>query len=780
MLKNLKNYKLSYIPGDIFIGIIIAFISIPISMGYAMIAGLPPVYGLYGSVLPILLFGLITSSPGFVFGVDAAPAALTGALVYSLGLTAFSEEAISLIPALTICVTFWLGLFMIFRADRLTRFVSSPVMGGFISGIGCEIILMQAPKLFGGDALRGELFELVPEIIHSARTNFNLLSFILGLSTVVIILIFKKISPRIPMTVIMMIIGAFLGKFTPIADHGVRLLDTPKPGLMHLTFPDLTWLFSHPKEMITTSLVIAIVVTAETLLATQNFAMKNGQQINGRQELLAYTAGMFGAALSGCCPVNGSVSRSGIADQYKVRSQIMSLVASITMVLILLVGTPFIGWLPVPILTAIVISALIGILEISLAVKLYKADRIEFFIFMAVLMTVLILGTVYGVFAGVILSFVIYIIRASKPARSFLGCIPGQEGFFPIDRYKDVRPIKGVVIYRFMSPLFFANAGILTSDLEKAVGNGTKVVIVDAGSISSIDITAAEYILKLYENFKKKGIRFFLTEHDGKINDELHEFGCGVLLSEWAVLPRIEQALKICGYSYPYIYERNADDITRELQNEIAESNLQSSESDLQSGNARRVLAQFEWAFGKDAENRMQELAIDFSRKLLESEWGEKDHILNELIPSWGILDEEQFLDIVEMQLAVYDTEHSTTHIDNSDKYGIQNNDQSGTSTDTESDKDDDPANNIENIKEALVRYHADLDRRLAESDSTLINDVVRARRRRELYFKKHNPKAYEIYRAERHEHRNLLREKYPKLLAKIDEIRADEDSKHK
>ena len=176
----------------------------------------------------------------------------------------------------------------------------------------------------------------------------------------------------------------------------------------------------------------------------------------------------------------------------------------------------------------------------------------------------------------------------------------------------------------------------------------------------------------------------------------------------------------------------------------------------------------------------MQELAIDFSRKLLESEWDEKDHILNELIPSWGILDEEQFLDIVEMQLAVYDTEHSPTHIDNFDKYGIQNNDPAGTSTDKESYEDDDQANNIESIKEALVRYHADLDRRLAESDSTLINDVVRARRRRELYFKKHNPRAYEIYRAERHEHRKLLREKYPKLLAKIDEIRADEDSKQK
>ena len=766
-MNKFKDYRLSYLPGDIFVGIIIAFISIPISMGYAMIAGLPPVYGLYGSVLPILFFGLITSSPGFVFGVDAAPAALTGALVYSLGLTAFSEEAVSLIPALTICVALWLGLFTLFKADRLTRFVSSPVMGGFISGIGCEIILMQVPKLFGGDALRGELFELVPEIIKSAMQNFNLLSFALGLSTVVIILVFKKISPRIPMTVIMMMIGAVLGKFTPVSEYGVKLLDTPKPGLMPLAFPSLTWLFSHPKELITTSLVIAIVVTAETLLATQNFAMKNGQHINGRQELLAYTAGMFAAAFSGCCPVNGSISRSGIADQYKVRSQVMSLVASITMVAILLVGTPLIGWLPVPILTAIVISALIGILEISLAVKLFNTDRIEFFIFMAVLMTVLILGTMYGVFAGVILSFVIYIIRASKPARSFLGCIPGQEGFFPIDRYRDVYAIKGVVIYKFMSPLFFANVGDFCSDIENAVGSGTKVVIVDAGSISSIDITAAENLLKLYENLKKKGIRFFLTEHAGKINDELHEFGCGIMLSEWAVIPRIEQALKICGFKYPYIEEKSNE----YLQIEIAESNLQASRSDLQSSSARKVLAQFEWAFGKDAENRMQELAIDFSRKLLESEWDEKDHILNELIPSWGILDEEQFLDIVEMQLAVYDVEHNRDKKaadDPAEKENIPV-DEEGTS-----------ARNIESIKEALVRYHADLDQRLAESNSTLINDVVRARRRRELYFKKHNPKAYEIYRAERHEHRNLLRQRYPKLLARIDEIRADEDSKHK
>ena len=148
----LKNYKLSYLPKDIAAGIIVALVSIPISMGYSLVAGLPVVYGLYGSLLPILVFGLISSSPQFVFGVDAAPAALVGGAIASLGITAESSEAMRIVPLITLITSAWLLIFAVLRVGRFVKFISTPVMGGFISGVGLTIILMQVPKLFGGKA----------------------------------------------------------------------------------------------------------------------------------------------------------------------------------------------------------------------------------------------------------------------------------------------------------------------------------------------------------------------------------------------------------------------------------------------------------------------------------------------------------------------------------------------------------------------------------------------------------------------------------------------------
>ncbi|MCR5209072.1 MAG: SulP family inorganic anion transporter [Lachnospiraceae bacterium] len=721
---------------DALIGIVIAFVSIPISMGYAMIAGLPAVYGLYGSVLPILFFGIISSSPRFVFGVDAAPAALTGAFLVTLGVAPFSDDALQVIPVLTLLTAMILLIFTLLGADRLTRFVSSPVMGGFISGIGAEIILMQFPKLFGGNAVHGELFTLIPALIGETD-SFNLLSFILGIATIVIILFFKKRSPLIPMTVILMVIGALLAVFTDMTDKGVKLLDTPRPGLFDLVIPDITVVFYSPKEFFTAAFTIAIVVTSETLLSTRNFALKRGDRISGRRELAAYTAAMFSAAISGCCPVNGSVSRTGIADQYTVSSQLMSVTASATMVIILLFATPVVGWLPVPILTGIVISALLGIIEFELAGRLFKTAKNEFVIFISVALAVLIFGTMFGVVAGVIVSFISYIVKISGSAKVFLGCIPGEEGFFSIGRYKGVRQIKGVVIYRFTHPLFFANAMEFQKDIEEAVTGETKAVIVDAGNISSIDVTAAEYLLKIYETMKAKGIRFFLTEHSGELNDALHEYGCGVMLSEWAVLPKIELALRACGIREPYDLEGEGD--------------AARGESVSSSYSGRSALALFEWAFGPYAENRMRELADDYvkemmqSQEMIRSESMPGEAIRKRLIPVWGLMDEEWFLDIVEMRVAEYAKNKST---------------------------DADIYSRLQGIELALAQYHAYIDKRFSESDEDLIADLIRLRRKRELEFKNRDPEAYEIYRAERHEHRNRLREKYPRLLAKIDKVR--------
>ena len=218
-----QNYKTKTLKKDILSGIIVALVSIPISMGYAQVAGLPVEYGLYGSLLPILVFSLITSSPQFVFGVDATPAALVGATLASLGIVTGSGEAIRLVPVITLVTAGWLLLFYIVRAGKLVSYISTPVMGGFISGIGCTIILMQVAKLFGGSAGTGELFVLIAHILNQLQ-YFNLLSAVLGIGTIVIILTAKKYVPKFPMSVVLMAVGAALTAVFHIDRYGVKLL----------------------------------------------------------------------------------------------------------------------------------------------------------------------------------------------------------------------------------------------------------------------------------------------------------------------------------------------------------------------------------------------------------------------------------------------------------------------------------------------------------------------------------------------------------------------------
>ena len=188
----MKQFRKDNLAKDILSGIIVALVSIPISMGYAQVAGLPVTYGLYGSIFPILVYSLFTSSPQFVFGVDATPAALVGGALASLGITAGTQEAMEIVPIITLVTACWLLVFYVIKAGRLVNYISTPVMGGFISGIGCTIILMQVPKLFGGSPGTGELFILLINIWEQLA-KFNLVSAILGFGTVIIILVAKNI-----------------------------------------------------------------------------------------------------------------------------------------------------------------------------------------------------------------------------------------------------------------------------------------------------------------------------------------------------------------------------------------------------------------------------------------------------------------------------------------------------------------------------------------------------------------------------------------------------------
>lgn len=635
----LKEYKLEYLAKDIPAGIIVALVSIPISMGYAQVAGLPVVYGLYGSLLPILVFGLITSSPQFVFGIDAAPSALVGGLIAVLGITAGSAKAIEIVPVISMITALWLFLFYLLKAGKFTNLISTPVMGGFISGIGFTIITMQIPKLFGGEVIEGEfftqIFNIIGQIILYHR--FNLLSLCLGIGTILILRIFARFWPKIPMTVIMMIAGAIMAKYLPLASHGVKLLPKVEAGMPDFAMPDFTTVSGNFSHIVLSSFTIAVVIVAETLLATNNFAMKNNYKIKPGRELLAYAIGNVASAVTGCGPVSGSVSRTGIAAQFGAKSQVMSLVASVTMAAVLLFGTGFIAYLPVPVLTGIVISALMSILEFKLARELKKADRSEWIIFYAAFWGVLLFGTIYGVLIGMVLSFVAVAIRAVVPPKAYMGCIPGKDGFYTLKRNRNARPIKNTVIYRFSGSLFFANIGKFQEDIENAAVEGVNQIIVDASGIGSIDITAADRLAMIYKNLNEKGIAFYITEHVGIVNDKLVKLGKGNLIEEGVVKRHIEDALAEAGLTRPYPLETYEDDDERKVK--LIDDKL----------------AEFEWAFGENADQKLKKYAYKMALEIAASGKYDpaKERNLKETIAMghWDAMDEEDLLDYLEMEL---------------------------------------------------------------------------------------------------------------------------------
>lgn len=631
LAKTMRSYKKENIIKDVITGIIIMAVSIPISMGYAQIAGLPAVYGLYGSVFPIIMFALLSTSPQFVFGVDAAPAALVGSALIGFGIESGSDKALKAVPLITFFVAVWLLAFYIMKAGKLVNYISAPVMGGFITGICTTIILMQVPKLLGGSAGTGEFFELAEHIAETMH-NINIPSVILGVLALIILSVSKKIVPKFPMAVVLMGVGAVMTYFLPIREYGIKTLDKVNTGLPQWTLPDFSVL--PLRDVIIVSLSVSVVILAETLLAENNFAQKNGYRINDNQEILAFSMGNLAAAFTGCCPINGSVSRTAMGEQYQGKTQLMGIVAGISMMLLLLFGTGFIGYLPVPILTAIIISALAGATEFELAFRLWKVSRTECMIFVGAFMGVLFLGTINGVLIGIILSFSEMIIRTSKPARCFLGIQPGHRHFRDLQESSHIHAIDGVIIYRFSSNLFFANVQILQRDIEDNIKDDTKAVIIDASAIGSIDITAADRLAILYKNLKEKEIKFYITEHIADLNEQMRKLGIGYLVEAGCARRTIHIALKDMEINRPYPLEGGIDNDEISVSKKRADNRVQ----------------EFVWAFGRHAEEEIEK-QIANQIKQLKNENGDVEKLLHGLWTHMEELDQDEWLEHLEEHL---------------------------------------------------------------------------------------------------------------------------------
>ena len=640
------QFPLNNIAKDILSGIIVMLVSIPIALGYASVAGLPPVYGLYGSLIPILVFGFISSSKIFVVGVDAMPAAMVGALLVSLGIEAGSEEAIAIVPVITLLVACWFIVFAIIKAGRIVKYISNPVMGGFITGVGLTIIMMILPKVFGGTAGTGEMPALVINLVKQWQ-NYKPIPILLGVGTVIIIQVAKRFIPKVPMSVVVMVIGGLLSAFLPLTDYGVVMLPDAPGGLPKFALPQVALILENPKELLIESLMIAGVIMAQTLLASNSYAQKYDFKLNNTREIIGYSAMNIAGAAVGICPINGSVSRSGLADGFGAKSHWMSISASLGMLLVLLFGTPLLKYLPTPVMTGVVVCALIGILDFKQLRRLWKTDRREVVIFLTAMAGVLIFGTIYGVIIGMILSFMVVIMKAVIPPRAFLGQIPGHgNDFYNLKRNRGAKPIVGTVIYRFGGNLFFGNIGTFADDIEGAITKDTKQIIVDARGIGNIDITAADRLLILHRKLQKRGIKFYITEHGGQLNDQLRTYGAGEMIREGAVRRTISLALRDAGVDKPYpLVGESGEVLDRDNVMDFVE--------------ADERLAEFEWVFGKDAESAMEEIAAEIAGKLVSKKESDISNDVDSIEDaegqtSWGrvgLFDEDELLDYLEIQI---------------------------------------------------------------------------------------------------------------------------------
>ncbi len=507
---------------------------------------------------------------------------MIGAVLASLGVTPGGAEAMRIVPVLTLYVALWLAVFALVHADKAVDYISEPVIGRFISGVCCEIILMQVPKLLGSATGTGELFELLGHVFDAAKV-INWPTAALGFGTLAILLIAPRKWPKVPWVLVMMVLGGLLGAFAPLDDWGVALLAAVPRGLPKVVLPDFTALpFT---QALVATLPVAAVILAETLLASSGTAQKNGYRLNGRREIVTYAVGNVAAGLVGCCVVSGSVSRTAVNERNGGRTQLVSVMASVTMLVVLLVATPLIRFLPVPVLTAIVVNALIGATEFGIARRLWRVNRVELGIFTGAFFGVLLLGAIKGVLVGMVLSFIDVLMRAAAPQRTFLGTLPGKAGFFPIDRVSGVQALPHIVLYRFSGSLFFANIRRFQEDIEGAVQPDTQAVIVDGSAIVSVDITACDRLVVLNRKLRAQGVRFYLTEHIGKVNDQLRHFEAGELIESGAVRRTIQGAL------------RDADaavDIGG------AQQRIPDNMDDI------RQLQELEWLYGADAEVQIE------------------------------------------------------------------------------------------------------------------------------------------------------------------------------
>jgi len=523
----LPRYQKQWFSGDLSAGITVGIMLIPQGMAYAMIAGLPPVFGLYAALVPQVVYALMGTSRQLAVG----PVAMDSLLVAS-GLGALALSGLEEYIAMALFLALFMGgsqlLFGLLKMGFLVNFLSKPVISGFTSAAAIIIGLSQLKHLLGTDIEGSSQVHILLSNAFKTLGDTNLFTLGMGIVAIIVIRILKKINRKIPGALVAVVLGVLAVYFLDLSSSGVRIVGEVPDGLPALTLPALDT--ARISELFPIALTLALIAFMEAISVAKAVEEKRGEShVKANQELVALGASNIIGSLFQSYPTTGGFSRTAVNDQAGANTGLASLISSAVVGLTLLFLTPAFYYLPNAVLAAIIMVAVFGLIDLKYPARLWKNRKDEFALLVITFLLTLGLGIKEGILLGVLASLLLLVYRTSKPHIAILGRIRDTPHFRNLDRFAtDTENPEDFLILRFDGQLFFGNKDYFREQLQKEIekkGEGLQYVILNAEAVSYIDSTAVFMLRSLVADLKKENIRFAIAGAIGPTRDILYTSG---------------------------------------------------------------------------------------------------------------------------------------------------------------------------------------------------------------------------------------------------------------
>lgn len=536
-LQVITTYERRWLGADILGGLTLWAMLVPQSLGFAVLAGLPPVIGLYGAIASMLLYWLWGSSRFLNVGAESTVAIMLATILSGLA-DPGSDEYLELAMMTALLVGGFLLLGGLFRLGRVADLLSRPVLAGYVFGSGVLIVTSQLQGFLGTSVDPDPYLTELGAVFRNVD-QAQVASIVFGAATLVIVLGVRHFVPAIPGALVavagcMIVVAVF---DVDVAVVGAFDGGLPAPGVPMISGADFLTLLGP-------ALAVALLVYPDSVLTARSLTYGTADRVDANREFFGVGAANIGAGLLGAFPVNGSQSRSFVLADSGARTQVANLAAAVFVVVTLLLLAPVFDYLPVATLAAIVIIAGFGLFDLSEFQALWRYRRSEFWMAMVTVAAVLGLGMLIGIVIAIILSLLAAVLRDASPHTAVLGQMPDTDTFRDISDHPEAITFPGLLIYRFDAPLFFANAPMLRDDLiAKVIESGAHAVILDMESVHDIDSTGAQTLGEVLDELDRRGVSLELARVRTEVRDELQISGVEARLTGAGVHLEIDDAV---------------------------------------------------------------------------------------------------------------------------------------------------------------------------------------------------------------------------------------------